>query len=191
VEQLPVGPRIVEGTWIRHVPHGADLLGRADTPSHGRWQRGDVVRALYLADTLATATAEWYRSLAEWGLSPQDHIHYDHHRWRLDLELADLSDVERLRSVSLEGPRPSRSTWPAYQVGEQLWREGWAGLIAPSTARIPDRSSHVCSRRTGCQPAAHRSTRAPCKPSRHHRADPDLRRVHEQPGSVEARGGKA
>jgi hypothetical protein len=66
---------------------------------------------------------------------PQDHIPYDHHRWRLNLELADLSDVERLRSVSLDAPRPSRSTWPAYQqVGEQLWREGWTGLIAPSAA---------------------------------------------------------
>ena len=74
MKQLPVGPPTVEGTWIRHVPHGAHLLGRADTPSDGRWQRGDVVRALYLAETVATATAEWYRSLAEWGLSPQDHI---------------------------------------------------------------------------------------------------------------------
>ena len=54
-----VRPRAVEGTWIRHVPHGADLLGRADAPSDGRWQRGDVVRALYLADTVTTATAEW------------------------------------------------------------------------------------------------------------------------------------
>jgi hypothetical protein len=50
----------------------------------------------------ATATAEWYRSLAEWGLSPQDHIPYDHHRWRLDLELADLSDNEQLRRIALE-----------------------------------------------------------------------------------------
>jgi hypothetical protein len=67
---------------------------------------------------------------------PQDHIPYDHHRWHLDLKLADLSDIEQLRRVSLDAPRPSRSTWPAYQrIGEQLWREGWAGLIAPSAAR--------------------------------------------------------
>jgi hypothetical protein len=52
---------------------------------------GAMSCALYLADTPTTATAEWYRSLAEWGLSPQDHIPYDHHRWRHDLELADLS----------------------------------------------------------------------------------------------------
>ena len=119
--QFPVRPRTVEGTWIRHVPHEADLLGRAATPSDGRWQRGDIVPALYLADTPSTATAEWYRSLAEWGLSPQDHIPYGHHRWRLYIQLADLSDVGQLRSVSLEAPRPSRHTWAAYQrVGERL-----------------------------------------------------------------------
>lgn len=135
MEQLTVRPRTVEGTWIRHVPHQADLLGRADTPSDGRWQRGHIVPALYLADTIATATAEWYRSLAEWGLSPQDHIPYDHHRWHLSIELADLSDIEQLRRVNLDTPRPRRNTWAAYQrVGEQLSREGWAGLIAPSAA---------------------------------------------------------
>jgi RES domain-containing protein len=132
---LTVHPRAVEGTWVRHVPHRASLLGRSDTPSDGRWQRGEIVPALYLADTVATATAEWYRSLAEWGLSPQDHVPYDHHRWRMELELADLSDTDRLQAVMLQAPRPSRNTWPAFQrVGEQLWREGWAGLIAPSAA---------------------------------------------------------
>jgi RES domain-containing protein len=93
------------------------------------------VPALYLADTTQTATAEWYRALAERGFSPQDHVPYDHHRWRLELDLADLSTTEHLHSVALDPPRPSRRTWPPYQqAGEQLWREGWAGLIAPSAA---------------------------------------------------------
>jgi RES domain-containing protein len=138
---LAVDGRALRGTWVRHVPHGADLLGRADTPADGRWQRGETVPGLYLADTIETATAEWYRALAEWGLSPQDHIPYDHHQWRLGLRLADLSDAKRLRAVDLSLPQPDRRTWPAFQhVGEQLWREGWAGLIAPSAAR-PE--SHV------------------------------------------------
>jgi hypothetical protein len=94
VAPLPVRPRTIEGTWIRHVPHRAELLGRANPPSDGRWQRGEVVSALYLADTEQTATAVWYRSLAEWGLSPQDHVPYDHHRWRLELDVADLSDID-------------------------------------------------------------------------------------------------
>lgn len=135
MDPLPVDPRAVTGTWVRHVPHQADLLGRATPASDGRWQRGEVVPALYLADTVATATAEWYRSLAEWGLSPRDHIPYDHHHWSLHLDLADLSDVEQLLSVGLHAPQPSRQTWPEYQrIGEQLWREGWSGLIAPSAA---------------------------------------------------------
>jgi RES domain-containing protein len=133
---LPAVARAVEGVWVRHVPHRADLLGRADSPADGRWQRGEVVPGLYLADSVETATAEWYRSLAEWGLSPQDHVPYDHHEWRLDLQLADLSDLERLREIGLPDPSPDRHTWPAFQhVGEQLWQEGWAGLVAPSAAR--------------------------------------------------------
>ena len=71
---------------------------------------------------------------------------YDHHRWRLDLlddhsiasdrgSVADLSNVERLHGVALDAPQPSRQNWSAYQqVGERLWHEGWAGLIAPSAA---------------------------------------------------------
>lgn len=133
---LQISPRAVEGTWIRHVPHRADLLGRASVPPDGRWQRGDVVPGLYLADSVETATAEWYRSLAEWGLAPQDHVPYDHHEWRLNLKLADLSGIEALRDVRLGVPSPDRRTWPGFQrVGEQLWKEGWAGLIAPSAAR--------------------------------------------------------
>jgi RES domain-containing protein len=142
VSRLPVHARAVNGEWIRHVPHGVDLLRRADTPADGRWQHGETVPALYLADTIETATAEWYRALAEWGLYPQDHVPYDHHRWRIDLpasdrgSIADLSDAERLHALALDPPKPSRQTWPPYQnVGEQLWREGWAGLIAPSAAR--------------------------------------------------------
>ena len=75
--------------------------------------RREVVPALYLADTVTTATAEWYRSLAEWGLSPQNHMPYDHHRWRLDLELADLSDVERLHACHAAGS----STEPEHLAG--------------------------------------------------------------------------
>ncbi len=133
---LQVAARAVEGVWVRHVPHRADLLGRASVPADGRWQRGEVVPGLYLADSIETVTAEWYRSLAELGLAPQDHIPYDHHEWHLDLRLADLSDPERLFGVALPQPTPDRRTWPEFQrVGEQLWEEGWAGLLVPSAAR--------------------------------------------------------
>jgi hypothetical protein len=57
----------VHGEWIRHAPHRSSLLGRATEATDGRWQHGEVVRALYLADEPATAIAEWYRLLAERG----------------------------------------------------------------------------------------------------------------------------
>jgi hypothetical protein len=65
---LEVDPVAVSGEWSRHGPHRSDLFGRATDPTDGRWQRGGVVRGLYLADEPATAVAERYRYLAERGL---------------------------------------------------------------------------------------------------------------------------
>jgi RES domain-containing protein len=109
------------------------LLGRAAEPTDGRWQRGEIVRGLYLANEPATAIAEWYRLLAERGLPPARAIHHDHHVWELKLQLADLSTPECLARLNLETPRPGRRTWAPFQaVGEQLFREGFAGILAPS-----------------------------------------------------------
>jgi RES domain-containing protein len=56
--------------------------------------------------------------------------------WEVDVEAADLSGADQLAAVGLAPPVPGRRTWPPYQrVGERLWREGWAGLVAPSAAR--------------------------------------------------------
>jgi len=133
---LDVDATRVVGEWIRHAPHRSSLLGRAAEATDGRWQHGSVVRGLYLADEPATATAEWYRFLAERGLPPARAIPHDHHVWRMRLELADLSTADRLAAVGLALPRPSRRTWPPFQdVGDAIWRAGWAGLLAPSAAR--------------------------------------------------------
>jgi RES domain-containing protein len=126
---------VADGGW-RHCPHQADLLGRPPTPGDGRWQHGARVRGLYLADEPATAIAEWYRLLAERGLPPRYAVPFDLHRWEYVMVLADLRTAEQLQRVGLEPPRPARRTWPSYQdVGDQLHREGWKGLIAPSAAR--------------------------------------------------------
>ena len=46
--------------------------------------------------------------------------------------------MSSFENVGVSPPTPARKRWPTYQaVGEQLWRESWAGLIAPSAAR-PD-----------------------------------------------------
>lgn len=133
----------VNGEWIRHAPHGSALLGRASERTDGRWQHGAVVRGLYLADERATAIAEWYRWLAERGLAPTHAMPQDHHIWRLDLQLANLSSPDRLAAVGLPAPRPTSHTWPAFQaVGDALWEHGWSGLLAPSAAR--PRSLIVC-----------------------------------------------
>ena len=90
----------VAGEWIRHAPHRSALLGRATEPTDGRWQRGEIVRGLYLADEPATAIAEWYRLLAERGLPPARAIPHDHHVWTIRLELVDLSTSGWRGSVS-------------------------------------------------------------------------------------------
>lgn len=102
-----------------------------------RWQRGRVIDALYLADSEATMWAEWYRSLAEAGIPPMEQL--PRHVWRYHLralEVADLGEEARLGRLGLSSPVPTRRSWRPYQaVGEQLWREGWPGLLAPSAAR--------------------------------------------------------
>jgi RES domain-containing protein len=127
----------VQGTWWRQTPHGGDPLFRADPPSDGRWQRGDVVGALYFADAEDTAWAEWYRALAELAIPPDRQMPRDLWRWDVDVtDVADLSDGDRLGAVDLSPPHPAQRTWPAFQAfGERLWRNGYRGVLAPSAAR--------------------------------------------------------
>ena len=133
---LDVDATRVTGRWVRHACPGSEPLPRRAPPPDNRWQRGDVVDALYLADEEATAWAEWYRHLAERGLPPGARMPRDLWPWDVDAKVADLSAADRLARVGLRPPRPGRRTWPEYQdVGEQLAADGWAGLVAPSAAR--------------------------------------------------------
>jgi hypothetical protein len=52
------------------------------------------------------------------------------------LDVADLSEADRLARVGLTLPTPGRMGWPSYQnVGEALSKDGWHGLLAPSAPR--------------------------------------------------------
>ena len=126
----------VSGLWFRHGPLGAPALPVRAVPPDNRWQRAEVVDALYLADSEATAWAEWYRHLAEAGVPPNAALPRRLWRWDVDEEVADLRTAARLARLGLDLPRPGRRTWAEYQaVGERLWSEGWPGLVAPSAAR--------------------------------------------------------
>jgi RES domain-containing protein len=126
----------VRGHWIRHTYIGSPPLPEREPPPDNRWQRGDVVDALYLADNVETAWAEWYRHLAERMIPPLAQVPRELWTWQVDVEVADLSTHEKLAAVGLRPPAPGRSSWPGYQrVGEQLAMQGWTGLLAPSAAR--------------------------------------------------------
>lgn len=134
---LDVGRTTVRGRWLRHTPVGVDPSVRPDPPDDNRWQQGRVVDALYLAREQECAWAEWYRHLAERAVPPQRSLPRDLWTYEIDsFEVADLSTAERLARIDLPEPRPGRGTWPPFQVvGEQLYEEGFAGLLAPSAAR--------------------------------------------------------
>jgi RES domain-containing protein len=133
---LDVAAVTVKGRWVKHIYPGSPPLPERDPPPDNRWQRGDVVDALYLADSEATAWAEWYRHLAERMIPPLAQMPRELWTWEVMVEVADLSKDENLTAVGLSSPIPDQYSWESYQrVGEQLAHDGWAGLLAPSAAR--------------------------------------------------------
>ncbi len=133
---LDVTAVAVRGRWVKHTYPGSPPLPDRDPPPDNRWQRGEVVDALYLADSEETAWAEWYRHLAERAIPPLAQMPRELWRWQVDVEVADLSANEKLAAVGLEPPAPGSHGWRAYQlVGERVSGEGWLGLLAPSAAR--------------------------------------------------------
>jgi RES domain-containing protein len=126
----------VAGTWWRISRPGGDPLELTPEPADGRWQRGAVIRALYLADSEPTAWAEWYRHSAELGVPPQARLPRDVWRFSVDVDdIADLTTVEVLKKLGVATLSPTRRQWPVTQlIGEAQWRAGRRGLIAPSAA---------------------------------------------------------
>jgi hypothetical protein len=133
---LDVDELRVRGMWFKHVRPGRGPLPYRNPAPDNRWQRGAIVDAVYLGDAPETVWAEWYRHLAEAGIPPAQRLPVELWKWKVDVRVADLSNEARLARVALPPPRPGRATWPPFQaVGEELWKEAWVGLIAPSAAR--------------------------------------------------------
>ena len=107
-----------------------------------------LVQALYLADSVETMWAEWYRRLAEAALEPSDALPRE--VWAFEIALpgaANLSTPQRIRRTGLPWPiRPVRKTWPACQdVGHRLHAAGYSGLLTISAARSGTPRGHtVC-----------------------------------------------
>jgi hypothetical protein len=134
---LDVDQTYVTGRWWRHIPADGDVHHQSEDPAASRWQRGEVVDALYFGDTPDTVWAEWYRFLAEAGVPPMAALPRDLWEWEISLpRVADLSDGDRLKRLGLPQPTPGRTQWPQFQpVGEALHAAGWPALLAPSAAR--------------------------------------------------------
>lgn len=122
---------------VSHVAASIDPDQRPFPPGDNRWQRGRVIDAVYLADSPVCAWAEWYRHLAEAAVLPAVALPRDLWRYQVaPLQVPDLSDIDRLVRAGLPSPHPGRRGWPAFQaIGEQIYREQWPGLLAPSAAR--------------------------------------------------------
>jgi hypothetical protein len=113
----------VGGRWFKYTYPDSPALPERKPPPDNRWQRGDVVDALYLADDKDTVWAEWYRHLAERAIPPLAQMPRDLWTWKVDVEVADLSTPEQLAAAGLSSPRPGHKTWPAFQkAGERLWK---------------------------------------------------------------------
>lgn len=148
---LAVDTTSISGTWVRHIPAGADVFYEPPDPADNRWQRGSVVEGLYFADSEETTWAEWYRYLAEASLPPHQGLPRDLWRWEISLpQVAALTDDDRLARVGLPAMHPTSQQWPVVQpVGEQLHAEQWPALVTTSAARPTGRV--LCVFRTAPQ----------------------------------------
>lgn len=135
-------PRItVKGTWWRICRAGDDPFTWTAEAADGRWQRGEVVRGFYLADSEETAWAEWYRHSSELGVPPATRMPRD--TWKIAVNVADIADLTAAGVLAGHGIAdllPTRRQWPRTQrLGEALARDGYRGLLAPSAARAGGR----------------------------------------------------
>ena len=145
-------PRIqVQGTWWRITRPSAGPFVWTAEPADGRWQRGEIVRAIYLGDDEPTVWAEWFRHTSEAGVPPARRLPRD--IWRVEVDLDDVADLTArgmLAARGIDRLEPSRRQWPLTQaIGEGYFRDGARGVLAPSAARRGGRVLAVFRRGRG------------------------------------------
>ncbi len=109
----------VRGRWLKHAYAGSPALPEREPPPDSRWQRGEVVDAIYLADSEDTVWAEWYRHLAERAIPPLAQMPRELWAWEVDVEVADLSSRRapldpKVACCASSAPRrasPARNPW--------------------------------------------------------------------------------
>ena len=99
------------------------------------------MRALYIADSEATAWAEWYRHSAELGVPPQSRL--PRAVYELGVHVDGIADLTAPGSLARHGIRklnPSRRQWPRTQpIGEAYFAAGRRGVLVPSAAHVEGR----------------------------------------------------
>jgi len=91
LSDLPAARISVNGIWWRINRSGGDPFHWTADPADGRWQTGAVVRGFYLADSEATAWAEWYRHTSEQGAPPASRMPRD--TWQITVAVTDIADL--------------------------------------------------------------------------------------------------
>ena len=137
-------PVPVRGAWSRHVRAGEAGLASGRGGRGGRFHRPGQP-AVYLADSDATAWAEWYRWLAEQAYPPEQGLPRDLHRMAVDLDtVIDLSSAAARRTAGVpERMRPAHSQWAAFQdKADEFRAAGAQGVLYSSAART--RSLCLC-----------------------------------------------
>jgi RES domain-containing protein len=120
---LKVAAVTVKGRWVKHTYPGSPPLPERDPPPDNRWQRGDVVDALYLADSEATAWAEWYRHLAERMIPPLAQMPRELWTWQVNVKVADLSTPKKLAVVGLDPPSPVQDSWTSTNASASFFQK--------------------------------------------------------------------
>ena len=130
-----VAAAAVRGAWFKHTYPGSQPLPEREPPPDNRWQRGDAVDALYLAEAEETTWAEWYRHLAERMIPPLAQMPRELWTWRVDVEVAERSPNEPPGGCAGLGELRRLDRGPQ-DVDRRLVVEAGVGAEEPSLRRL-------------------------------------------------------